>query len=38
MCVFVCFFMDVFIYDKIANIKKNLIFWFAHGPELLTYT
>jgi hypothetical protein len=35
-CVCMFFFMDVFIYDKIA--KKNLIFWFAHGTELLTYT
>jgi len=23
MCVFVCFFMDVFIYDKIAKIKEE---------------
>jgi len=25
--VYECF----FLYDKIARIKKNLIFWFAHG-------
>ena len=23
---------------KLQRINKNLIFWFAHGPELLTYT
>jgi len=39
VCVCICF-MDVLFYFiiKLQRIKKNLIFWFAHGPELLTYT
>jgi hypothetical protein len=33
------FFMDVFLFMiKLQRLKKNLIFWYAHGPELLTYT
>jgi hypothetical protein len=30
-CVICILFMNVFFFDKISTIKKNLIFWFAHG-------
>jgi len=37
-CVVCIFFMDVFFMIKLQRIKNNLIFWFAHGEELWTYT
>jgi hypothetical protein len=38
VCIFYEFIYGFFFNDKIAKVKKNLIFWFAHGQELLTYT
>ena len=34
-CVIFILFMNFFLYDKIARIKKNLIFWFAHGWRIM---
>jgi len=37
VCIFYLFY-GCFFMIKLQRIKKNLIFWFAHGQELWTYT